>query len=193
MDDAGAELHILLAQYEDEELADDDFMHQHGAVVGLLCLIGAEEARLRRAERRRNHRLYLTRPDLLPNPRQDTPWQRLFDGANDRAFITTMGFDVATFFVILNGGFEEKWDATPIPRNDVPNTAIPRINRRSLDAAGALGLALHYLNSTMHEISLQQIFALIPTTVSRYVNFALEILCDTLRKLPNAVVRDQHK
>ena len=29
---------------------------------------------------------------------------------------------------------------------------------RSLNAAGALGLVLHYLNSTMQEISLQQIF-----------------------------------
>jgi hypothetical protein len=100
-----------------------------------------------------------------------------------------MGFDIATFFTILDCGFREKWDVNPIPRKDVPSTAIPRTNRRSLDAAGALGLALHYLNSTMHEVSLQQIFALIPTTVSRYVNFALEILRDTLRKLRDAAIQ----
>jgi hypothetical protein len=50
-----------------------------------------------------------------------------------------------------------------------------------LDAAGALGLALHFLNSTMREISLQQIFALIPSTVTRYIDFSLDILLHILR------------
>jgi len=41
----------------------------------------------------------------------------------------------------------------------------------------------------MLEISLQQIFALIPTTVSRYITFGLQILLETLRVLPDAAIR----
>ena len=105
---------------------------------------------------------------------------------NDHAFITTMGIDVATFSHLLDQGFAETWDSTPIPRNDVSLGAFPHIDWRSLDAAGALGLVLHYLASTMHKLSLQQIFGLIPTTVSRYLSFSLQILLTVLRKIPTA-------
>ena len=94
-------------------------------------------------------------------------WQALFDSHNDRAFITTMGFDVETFELIVRSGFGTLWLSRPIPRTDVSIHGEPRPGGRFLDAWGALGLVLHYLNSTMLEISLQQIFALIPTTVSR--------------------------
>ncbi|KAJ7784223.1 hypothetical protein B0H16DRAFT_1295971, partial [Mycena metata] len=99
----------------------------------------------------------------------------------DRTYITTMGFDVATFASIVDAGFGVTWAATPIPRNDVSAAGKPRLGARSLDGAGALGLVLHYLNSTMREASLQQIFALIPTTVSRYITFGLRILLVVLR------------
>ena len=68
---------------------------------------------------------------------------------NDHAFITTMGIDVTTFEYILNQGFAETWNTTPIPHDYISSTALPRTDRRSLDAAGALGLTLHYLASTM--------------------------------------------
>jgi hypothetical protein len=58
-----------------------------------------------------------------------------------------------------------------------------------LDAAGALGLALHFVNSTMREISLQQIFALVPSTVSRYIQFSLDILLAVLHQIPDARIR----
>jgi hypothetical protein len=74
---------------------------------------------------------------------------------------------------------------------DVSATGKPRLCARSLDAAGALGLVLHYLNSTMREISLQQIFALIPTTVSRYITFGLKILLKVLQKMPDATIEWQ--
>ncbi|KIJ43747.1 hypothetical protein M422DRAFT_60301 [Sphaerobolus stellatus SS14] len=137
-------------------------------IAGLL-LSGAEMEREAQVERRHNHRLYLKHPELLRNP---------------RAFITTMGFDVATFLVIL-GNFAEEWDATPIPCNDTSSVGEARIGRHSLDAAGALGLVLHYLNSTMCEVSLQQIFALIPITISHYLNFSLQILMLTVATTDN--------
>ncbi|KAJ7717308.1 hypothetical protein DFH07DRAFT_762063 [Mycena maculata] len=138
--------------------------------------VGAEEARKLRAERRKQSRLYLCRPQLLPNPRYNTPWQVLHASGSDRAFITTMGFNCQTFHGIIKAGFGSAWYSTPIPRNDVRTMGQPHPGARSLDAEVALGLVLHYLNSTMREISLQQIFALIPTTVSRYITFGLSIL-----------------
>jgi hypothetical protein len=100
-----------------------------------------------------------------------------------------MGFNVATFAAIVEGGFGTTWATTPIPRDDVASAGKPRLGARSLDAAGALGLVLHYLNSTMREIRLQQIFALIPTTVSRYITWGLRILLDVLRKIPDARIK----
>jgi hypothetical protein len=99
-----------------------------------------------------------------------------------------MGFDVATFNLILAAGFDVAWNTTPIPREDVVGTGKTRPGARSLDASGALGLLLHYLNSTMREISLQQIFALIPSTVSRYIIFGLQLLLATLRMMPDAAI-----
>jgi hypothetical protein len=61
--------------------------------------------------------------------------------------------------------------------------------RRSLDSAGALGLALHYLGSAMPSIGLQLILALVPTTVSRYLNFSLSILLTTLRAMPESGIQ----
>ncbi|KIJ35575.1 hypothetical protein M422DRAFT_51454 [Sphaerobolus stellatus SS14] len=155
-------------------------------IAGLL-LSGAEMEQEAWVERRHNHCLYLKHPKLLRNPRGATPWQKLFHSQNHRAFITTMGFDVATFLAIL-GHFTKEWDTTPIPCNDTLSVSEAHIRRHSLDAAGALGLVLHYLNSTMCEVSLQQIFTLIPATISRYLNFSLQILCQVLGDIPKAKI-----
>ena len=178
----------IMRQNEEAEEAEDEDTRLQVVAVGLLVYAGAEESRRLRAERRQAHRTYLTRPELQPNPREESAWQRLYRSENDRAFITTMGLNVAAFDRILTAGFEESWNTMPIPRNDVAGTATPRIYRRSLDAAGALGLVLHFLGSTMSEVSLQQIFALIPTTTSRYINFSLSILLSTLRGIQDAGV-----
>jgi hypothetical protein len=100
-----------------------------------------------------------------------------------------MGFDVATFNKILDAGFGVAWGTTPIPRADAPNMAAPRPRARSVDVSGALGLLLHYLNSTMRRISLQQIFTLIPSTVSRYITFGLNLLLYILQRMPEARIQ----
>ncbi|KAF8799597.1 hypothetical protein BYT27DRAFT_7058723, partial [Phlegmacium glaucopus] len=132
----------------------------------------------------------LCRRELMPNPRVDTPWQRLWASQEDRAFITTMGFDVATFRYILEGSgrFGQQWEESTIPRNDVSIAGEPRMGKRSLDGAGALGLVLHYLGSSMREVSLQQIFALTPTTLSRYLEFAQDILHSVLQIIKEATI-----
>jgi hypothetical protein len=138
--------------------------------------------------RRSLQHLYLTRADLLPDPCTDTPWQALYHSQSDHGFITTMGFDVVTFHDILHHGFERLWNETPISRRDVLSSSTPRVNRRSLNACGALGLILHFLDSTMLEVSLAQVFALVPATVLCYVMFALGILLFTLRCMKEAQI-----
>lgn len=167
---------------------DDDV--EEAIPITLLVTIFAcgYQSRLLRAEGRRKHRLYLCRPELISNPRVGTPWQALHQSRSDRAFITTMGLDTATFQLLLDSGFEFLWNSTPIPRTDTNTAGEPRLGARSLDAAGGLGLYLHYLRSSMRETGLQLVFALIPSTVSRYLAFARQILLDTLHQCPAARV-----
>ncbi|KAJ7750684.1 hypothetical protein DFH07DRAFT_544735 [Mycena maculata] len=175
-----------LGEVQEDEIDDEQFLA--GTAMSIF-LLGAIEAHRLRTERRRPSRLYLCRPQLLPNPREATAWQVLFRSRSDRAYITTMGFDVATFNRILDAGFDVAWNTTPIPREDAVGTGKTRPGARSLDGSGALGLLLHYLNSTMREISLQQIFALIPSTISRYITFGLKLLLAILRRMPDAAIR----
>ncbi|KAI0708974.1 hypothetical protein C8Q76DRAFT_95115 [Earliella scabrosa] len=180
-----ASMSTTLEYDESSEDEDEDYDMICLAAVAV-TVMGAEEARLRRAERRNPSRRYLRRPQLLPNPRRDTPWQVLYDSHDDRAYITTMGINCATFEWILQQGFAERWNSSTIPRPDANPSGFPRLSRRSLTAEGALGLVYHYLTSAMPDTALQQIFALVPTTVARYRSFALSILRDVLRKLPGA-------
>src|SRR6267154_2002836 len=104
--------------------ADDDEMLQlQAALVGVLIL-GAEEGKYVFAIA---SRLYLCRPQLLPSPRFMTPWTQLYESYNDRAYITTMGFNVTTFHQLLDSGFADKWNSTPIPRADVSSRGEPRV------------------------------------------------------------------
>ena len=134
------------------------------------------------------HCTYLTGPKLPPMPCHDSAWLRLYHSQNDRAFITMMGFNVATFNWILGAGFNELWNLSPISCTDVTNSASPQTYRKSLDAAGALGLVLHFLGFKMTKTSLQQIFALIPAPCSRYINFGLEILLKSLLNISKAAI-----
>jgi hypothetical protein len=180
-------MEILLLDEEEEEEAEEEDMRTRLAAA--LLLMGAEADCEVHLECRRSHRAYLTRPELMANPRVLSPWQSLYRSQSDRAFITTMGLDTATFNHILFTGFQYEWDNTSIPRPDTSASGQVRLDARSLDAPGALGLVLHYLNSTMRELSLQQIFSLIPTTVNRYLHFGLDILQEVLHKIPAACIK----
>ena len=159
------------------------------AMLALTAMfVGLEETRRNRAERRLPNRRYLCRAQLLPDPRHNTPWQVLYESRSDRAFITTMGIDCSTFDAILRAGFSQHWNTQAIPRSDANPYGNPRLGRRSLTAEGALGLAYHYLTSAMSDTSLQQIFALTPSTVSRYRQFSLSILLQTLKSMPDAEI-----
>lgn len=175
-----------LLAFDDSSEEDEDEEYEDTALAALaVAFVCAEEARITRAERRQPSRRYLRRPQLLPNPRYDTPWQALYESRDDRAYITTMGIDVDTFHYILNHGFAREWNRNPIPRPDANPTGFARLGARSLDAAGALGLVYHYLTSAMPDTALQQIFALVPSTVTRYRAWAMKILLNVLRCIPS--------
>jgi hypothetical protein len=113
----------------------------------------------------RKLRTYLTRGDLPGDPLAESAWAYLWGAQNNQAFITTMGVDVNTFNTILHP-FAELWNAEPIPWGDVNPHGKPQLARRLLDAAGCLGLVLHWLCSTMPGYLLQQLFAITPAVCS---------------------------
>jgi hypothetical protein len=170
------------------EAEDDDEIALAAAAFFTVVVLGIENSRLERADRRRSYRCYLCRPELIPNPCYNTSWQALYASRQDRAFITTMGVDVHTFHFLLAAGFEDLWNTTPIPREDTNSNGTVRLGARYLDAAGALGLYLHYISSAMADTGLQPIFALVSSTVSRYQDFAQDLLLTTLRNLEEAAI-----
>ena len=106
-------LSLSLALADEDEYKDDEIQRRHITIIGTLIFVGAEQLHYERSECRQARRIYLVRNDLLPNPRLSTPWQALYSGQNNRAFITTMGLDVPTFHHILSHGFATLWNTTP--------------------------------------------------------------------------------
>ena len=175
---------FLIAEDDEEEI--DERFYQQALLCAAIVGHGILESRWIRAERSRANQHYLTRLVLLPDPREGTPWQRLFASQNDKALITVVGLDFPTFHLILRSGFEQFWKNTVIPRADKSHGGIPRERRRSLDAAGALGLTLYYLASSIPPNALALTFALVPATVHRYLRFSTFILLRTLRSMHQA-------
>src|SRR5947207_3026816 len=159
---------------EEEVTEDDDLEFVAAAAFAFFALERLSQTSLQR------RRSCLVRSTLQTNPRLHSAWQALYRSRNDGAFIVTMGIDCRTFDYILQSGFTQRWNTHPIFRDDVEEHAITRPNRRSLDAAGGLALILHYLNSTMAEVTLQQVFSLVPAVCCRYLIFALHQLLSTL-------------
>ena len=111
MDDT--EIFYALQASQDTEQLEHDAEYAKQAAMAFF-LAGIEHAHQERIRICYAKRVYLTWFDLLRNPRFGTPWQRLYKSQNDRAFITTMGFNTSTFHAILNTGFSQRWNTTPI-------------------------------------------------------------------------------
>ncbi|KAA1116630.1 hypothetical protein PGT21_020921 [Puccinia graminis f. sp. tritici] len=133
----------------------------------------------------RQFRTYLTRADLPTIPMAHSAWAYLWKSRSDRAFITTMGIDFRTFDDLLDR-FAPTWNFTTIDRADVNPNGEPQLGRRSLDAAGTLGLVLHWLCSTMSAYSLQQLFGITPAVCSRYLASGMDHLLVVLNSHPQA-------
>ena len=108
MDDDDLLLHNITSQHQLEIDDDREFLDQVRLLAAVL-IVGSNEDHAWSVENRRPRRQYLGRMNLLPNPRVGTPWTRLYENHEDRAFITTMGVDTSTFHAILEAGFERFW------------------------------------------------------------------------------------
>ena len=95
--------HASIQQEEEGEEGDlEQELEQSAALAAVaLMIIGVEEPPRLCMERRHPSQLSVCRPQLLPNSRKDTPWQVLYQSRSDRAFITTMGFDVDAFTYVV--------------------------------------------------------------------------------------------
>ncbi|KNE86615.1 hypothetical protein PSTG_20022 [Puccinia striiformis f. sp. tritici PST-78] len=96
-----------------------------------------------------------------------------------------MGVNVNTFDDLLER-FTVRWNFTTIDRADVNPYGEPQAVRRSLDAAGCLGLLLHWLCSTMAAYTLQQLFGITRAVCSRYLTTGLQHLLVVLNDHPQA-------
>ena len=189
----------------DPESSSDDSDDENEIPIRLVGALAATFQYRKKEKSAARLRTYLVRASLAPNPRVGTAWQILYGSGIDRSLITVTGFDHGTFRWLLNI-FAGWWDSSPIPRSDVATEGRVRLGRRSLDASGALGLCLHYLNSTMPGHALHEIFALTPAVTSRqgfvlckrslltcllhrYLRHGLQILNYMLRQQPEAMVR----
>lgn len=175
----------LLKTAADQELTHED---ERAKENGLLLAVAAIviEGLERRKSRQRGQN-YLKRAYLHQTPQYGTAWEIIYASGNEGAFIQTSGFDVKIFHFLLRW-FEPRWTSQPISRNDFKPKAVAGPDRRSLSSTGALALALHYLNSTMPEHALQQIFAVIPAVCSRYLIFSLHMLNTMLVNIPEASI-----
>ena len=79
----------------------DDKRRQEAIAIAGLIVYGLGEAERHCAEHCCEHQLYLVWGDLLKTVWEGTPWQVLNSSENDQAFITMMGFNVATFDPLL--------------------------------------------------------------------------------------------
>ncbi|KAG9096106.1 hypothetical protein FS749_009132 [Ceratobasidium sp. UAMH 11750] len=152
-------------------------------MLAFTLLAGHTAIAKRKAQRKR---YFLRRRELMPEPRNESSWLALYHSQEDNGFILTMGLDKAAFSYILNAGFREGWDKSTITRGDVNPVGRPCPGARSLDTAGGLGVTLYYLCCTAGDTAIEQIFALVPATLSRYLTFAIPLLLKVLRELPEA-------
>ena len=182
MDSSLCDLLLLTATNDDSEDEDEII-----ALILAATIIHASNSDHHQSiQQRRAQHGYLNRPQLLPNPLGDTPWTVLHQSRSDSAYLSTMGLNVAAFQAVLDAGFSHQWYSTPLHHSDGAAARNTRYFIRSLNADGALGLLLHWLTSKMRQVSLQQIFALVPSTTSRYITTALPLLIDTLRSMDSA-------
>ena len=134
-----------------------------GSIVLLLLLI---KSKLRR-------RTYITNQILLQP--KSSPFSKLLASGTDMHFITLMGMNIDTFRTLHE---------LVHPLFNVSNEGRPR----RLNTVHSLGLALHYLNSTMKMKTLSMIFGAGPATLSRTLNETLSHLTTILTKLREARV-----
>jgi hypothetical protein len=137
------------------------------SIISIICALILLKRKIR-------NRLYITNQILLEPSR--SPYQRLLANGDDSHFIHLMGVSIDVFRDLLN-------EITPL--FDIKEKG----RWRRLNPAASLGLALHYLNSTMKQKSLQLIFGAGPATLCRTLKQTLDILLIVLKNMHAARIR----
>jgi hypothetical protein len=130
------------------------------------------------AQSRIRNRYYLTKESLvLPYA---SAWYQLFDSGTDEAFVATMGLDRDTYLYLHDSIYEH-----------IKSTSFTDQGGRhpTLDTYAKLGITLHYLNSTMQQKSLCQIFGCSPAITCRAIDQCLNALVEVLPGLPEACIK----
>ena len=132
----------------------------------VLCLLLALEARSSIRNR------FYVRKIALP-PTNQSAWSYLYHSRDDLSMMTCTGFDYASFNRLHDLLFP------PVPHADHPST---------LNTHAKLGLILHYLNSSMMQKTLCQIFSATESIISRDLNYMLKFLGEKLPTIRDAQV-----
>jgi hypothetical protein len=129
--------------------------------------------------RKIRNRFYLSASDLPDH--SESPWAYLWANQNDSAFMATCGFSIRGFFHIL-----EFFEPCYYKLHGEPS-GVGR--KRTFDTAGSLGLVLHFLNSSMRQKSLAQIFGAPPATISRELQRSMNALELAVNQMESAKIK----
>lgn len=146
-------------------------------VAAALCVHGILVFALSLLRNSIRDRAYLTKEALLPL--SHSPWRKLLASGTNAHFITVTGLSRDAFMTLL-AKYHEHFEDRP------KGLGIKEMSLLSIDS---LALVLHWLNSTMRQKTLKQLFGL--PNVSRPLSYALDALLRTLRapSFPEAAVR----
>ena len=112
-------------------------------------------------------------------PRFSSPWTRFWRTGMDSDFIYTMGLDRAAFKVLLHD-FKHFYDNCEIATlKKLKPSKFTHHGNRALDAAGALALVLHWLNSK----AINRRYNPINRRLSRLFSIFVNLLFIFVRKL----------
>jgi hypothetical protein len=164
------------------------------AGLGYSLCAHADDEDMRPVKRRRRH--YIT-TSALGTPRESA-FVNLYRGGDDKSFINTMGIDRKTFETLLIP-FKSKYDALieEKKRKKAKRLGLPPPEKKNTKAGRPtsivghhvlLGLALHYLNSTMLQKTLCQIFNLAPSLVCRCLWDSIHALRQALQCWPGRLL-----
>jgi hypothetical protein len=150
----------------------------------------------------------IPRISLLPVSR--SPWRRVFSSRDDQAMITLTGFDMESFYYVLNLFAPVYEQYTPHMDKDgfiIRKVSLTRGRPRLMNPADCLGLVLAWSRTRGSLMVLQLVFGMTMSPVSKYLQFARRILVKILKanvqariKIPppeklevyRAIIADRH-
>jgi hypothetical protein len=110
---------------------------------------------------------------------ESSPWGTLKAHPSDEGFISFMGFDVETFVYI----------ATHMEEALPERSAVRKGRRFMLDATDVTALTLHYFATRCSHKTLQMIFGVSHSILSRDLRLGMETLAQVLQNMEDAEVR----